>query len=65
MIIQNQMETNQGQRTVNQDPNEHTEGSALDLTSNNIQCFEKQENWEGRGLTASLQERGSIHIKLK
>lgn len=36
MIIQNQMETNQGQRAVNQDPNEHTESSALDLTSNRI-----------------------------
>lgn len=49
MIIQNQMETNQGQRAVNQDPNEHTESSTLDLTSNSIQGFEKHTKTERMG----------------
>lgn len=66
MIIQNQMETNHGQRAVNQDPNEHTENSALDLTSNSIQCFEKcKKTRRAGGLTASLHGKDFIHIKFK
>lgn len=60
------METDDGQRAVNQDPKEHTENSSLDLTSNNIQCFEKHKKTRRvGGLTASLHGKDFIHIKLK
>lgn len=66
MIIQNQMETNHGQRAGNQDPNEHTENSALDLTSTSIRRFEKhKKSRRVGGLTASLHGKDFIHIKLK
>lgn len=66
MIIQNQMETNQGQRAVNQAPNEHPESSALDPTSNSIQCFEKHNKTRRAGdLTAALHGKGFIHTKLQ
>lgn len=66
MIIQNQMETNHGQRAGNQDANEHTENAALDLTSNSIQRFEKHKKTRRvGGLTASLDGKDFIPIKLK
>lgn len=70
MIIRYQTETNQGQRAViKPQVSTHSESSALDLTSNSRQCFEKHEKtgggrWTGR-LTASLHEKGFIHIAPK